>query len=195
TPIIVPTTWRGCARPPTATCPRRSPRTSSCPCGSADACLFGRHIPGNKGAGPLILSPSSSGTLCLSSVVFVRLHRPEPLIVAGRVRAVGLRWIAVDQRPQVHGVGGAAHLVLDREQVSAARRIDDVAKAVLVLVVLARNQTALRQPAVRTREVGDVKLHMVAVEIGLRPVGLAKLQKLLLARPHACDGTIAVPCF
>src|SRR4030088_600797 len=91
----------------------------------------------------------------LLSVVLVRLHCPEPLIVAGRVSAVGLRRIAVDQRPQIHRVCGAAHLVLDREQVPAISGIDDVAKAVLILVVLAIDQLALQQPAVRTGEVGD----------------------------------------
>ena len=65
-----------------------------------------------------------------------------------RVSAVSLRRIAVDQRPQVHRVGGAAHLVLDREQRRTARKVDDVAKAVLVLVVLAVDKVALRQPAV-----------------------------------------------
>jgi len=63
--------------------------------------------------------------------------------VAGRVSAVGLRRVAVDQRPQIHRVRGAAHLVLDREQVPAVGGIDDVAKAVLILVVLAENQLAL----------------------------------------------------
>src|SRR5450755_4698324 len=84
----------------------------------------------------------------LLPIVLVRLHRPAPLVVAMRVSAVGLRRIAVDQRPQIHRVGGAAHLVLDREQVPAIGRIDDVAKAVLVLVVLAVDQLALQQPAV-----------------------------------------------
>src|ERR1700675_4829051 len=86
----------------------------------------------------------------LLSVVLVRLHRPEPLIMAGRVSAVGLRRVAVDQRPQVHRVRGAAHLVLDREQVPAIGKIDDVAKAVLVLVVFLGDEAALRQTAIRT---------------------------------------------
>jgi hypothetical protein len=45
-------------------------------------------------------------------------------------------------------VGGAAHLVLDREQVPAVGRIDDIAKAVLILVVLAEDQAA---PCVTSR--------------------------------------------
>jgi hypothetical protein len=87
-----------------------------------------------------------------------------------RVGAVGLRRIAVDQRPQIHRVDGAAHLVLDREQVPAIGGIDDVAKAILILVVLV-DRLALQQPAVRTGEVRDVHLHMVAVVIRLRPTG------------------------
>src|SRR6266851_10333986 len=79
----------------------------------------------------------------LLSVVLVRLHRPAPLVVVVRVSAVGLRRIAVDQRAQIHRVRGAAHLVLDREQVPAVSGIDDIAKAVLVLVVLAIDQLAL----------------------------------------------------
>src|ERR1700682_2269844 len=131
----------------------------------------------------------------LLSVVLVRLHRPEPLVVVMRVSAVGLRRIAVDQRPQIHRVRGAAHLVLDREQVPAIGGIDDVAKAVLVLIVLAIDQLALQQPAVRTGEVGDVHLHMVAVVIRLRPIGLAELQILVLGHLHARHGAIAVPKF
>src|SRR5712664_4000790 len=128
----------------------------------------------------------------LLSVVLVRVHRPEPLVVAGCVVAIGLRRIAVDQRPQVHRVCGAAHLVFDREQVLAISKIDDVAEAVLILVVFAKDQVALRQPAVRTGEVRDVHLDMVAVVIRLRPIGLAELQMLVLAHLHTRYGTIAV---
>ena len=59
------------------------------------------------------------------------------------VGAVGLRRIAVDQRPQIHRMRGAAHLVLDGEEASAVGGIDDVGKAVLILVVLALDQAAL----------------------------------------------------
>src|SRR5882724_6374156 len=95
-------------------------------------------------------SPSRTPNPFLLPVVLVRLHRPEPLVVAGRVSAIGLRRIAVDQRPQVHRMCGAAHLVFDRKQVLAISKIDDIAEAVLILVVLAKDQVALRQPAVRT---------------------------------------------
>src|ERR1700744_3911068 len=37
----------------------------------------------------------------LSSVVLVRTHRPQPLVVVMRIGAVGLRRIAVDQRPHI----------------------------------------------------------------------------------------------
>ncbi len=39
TPIIARNTWRACARRQRAICPRRLPRTSSCPCGSAETDL------------------------------------------------------------------------------------------------------------------------------------------------------------
>ena len=59
------------------------------------------------------------GSSSLSRVVLVRSHRPEPLVVARGKCAIGLRRIAVDERPQIHRVSGAAHLVLDSEQVPA----------------------------------------------------------------------------
>src|SRR5277367_263897 len=91
-----------------------------------------------------------SGTPLLAPVVLVRSHRPDPFVVAGCVSAVGLPRIAVDQRPQVHRVRGAAYLVFDRKQMPPARRINDVAKAVLVLVVLAKDKVVRRQASVRT---------------------------------------------
>src|SRR6186997_3236374 len=97
------------------------------------------------------------------------------------VGAVGLRRIAVDQRPQVHRMGGAAHLVLDGEKMPAVGGVDDLSKAILILIVLARDQAALQQPAVRAGKVRDVDLHVVAVEIRLLSVSLAELQILLLA--------------
>jgi hypothetical protein len=45
-------------------------------------------------------------------------------------------------------VRGAAHLVLDGEQVPAAVEIDDVAKALLILVVFLRDQAAFPQATV-----------------------------------------------
>ena len=48
-------------------------------------------------------------------------------------------------------MGGAAHLVLDREQMAAGCQIDDVAEAVLVLVVLAIDQVARAKLAMRAR--------------------------------------------
>ena len=90
-----------------------------------------------------------SGAL-LSSIILIRPHRVSPLLVAGRVGAVGFRRVAVDQRPHEHRVRGAAHLVLDGEQMPAAIEVDDVAKAVLILVVLLRDQAALLQAMVGT---------------------------------------------
>jgi len=55
--------------------------------------------------------------------------------VAVGVGAIGLCGIAVDQRPQVHWMGGAAHLVLDGEEVLAGGGIDYVTEPVLVLIV------------------------------------------------------------
>ncbi len=89
-------------------------------------------------------------------------------------------------------MGGAAHLVLDRKKVPAVGGIDDVAKPVLVLVVLLGDQAALAQPAVRTRKIRDVDLHMVTVVIALRGIGLAKLQILILSHLCARDGCVAV---
>src|SRR6185437_13152487 len=74
------------------------------------------------------------------AVVLIRPHRPRPLIVTRGKGAVGLGWIAVDERPQEHRVRGAAHLMLDGEEVFAACKIDDVAKAVLIGVVFAEDE-------------------------------------------------------
>lgn len=49
-------------------------------------------------------------------------------------------------------MGGAAHLVLDREQVPAVGEIDDVPKAVLVGIVLLGDQAAIRELAVGGRK-------------------------------------------
>src|SRR5216683_2430526 len=97
-----------------------------------------------------LMSTGPCVTPLLSPVVRVGLHCPGPLIVALRVSAVGLGRIAVDERPQIHGMRGAAHFVLNREQVLAISRVDDVAKPVLVLVVFLGDQAALRQTAIRT---------------------------------------------
>src|SRR5690349_3198637 len=89
-------------------------------------------------------------------------------------------------------MGRAAYLVLDREQLPAIRRIDDVAKAVLVLVVFLRDQIALAQAAVWTGKIRDVDLHMVAVIIRLRRIGLAECQILVLADLGARHGGTVV---
>src|SRR6187549_3562626 len=97
--------------------------------------------------------PASSGTR--SSTWAARgklrrvLHARYLRIVAGRIVAIGLRGIAVDERARVKRVRHAAHLVLDREQHLAAVGRDDVLKAVLILVALFGDQAFLEQPRVR----------------------------------------------
>jgi hypothetical protein len=66
-----------------------------------------------------------------------RLHRPRIGVVAVGVVARGLLGVAVEQRAQAHRMRQASHFVLDGEQVLAGVEIDDVAEAVLELVVLA----------------------------------------------------------
>jgi hypothetical protein len=80
-------------------------------------------------------------------VVLAGLHHPVRLVVAHRIIAIGLRRIAVDERPQEHRVGDRAHLVLDREQNPVRIGIDDVAEAPLILVVLAVDEIACLEPA------------------------------------------------
>ena len=63
--------------------------------------------------------------------------------MAGPVVAVGLRRVAVDQRPAVDRMGLAADLVLDREQHLAGVEIDDVPEAVLVVVGFRGEQAEL----------------------------------------------------
>src|SRR5947209_15320372 len=50
----------------------------------------------------------------------------DPAVAAPDVVAVGLGWVAVDERPRIEGVRHAAHLVLDREQHLAGVEVDDV---------------------------------------------------------------------
>src|SRR5262249_32384350 len=102
-----------------------------------------------------IIPLSSLAIDCVVSatVVLVRFHGPGKLVVAVGVVAVGLRRIAVDQRAQIHRVRGAAHLVLDGEEQLAAVEIDDVLEAVLVLIVLLRDQAALQQALIGAGEI------------------------------------------
>src|SRR5579872_6612788 len=109
-----------------------------------------------------------------SRVVKIRTHRPRPLLMAGGIGAVGLRRISVDERAQEHRVRGAAHLMLDREEKLAACEIDDVAKAVLIGIVLAEDEVALGERAMGARKIREVDLNVVAVIFGQRPIGLAK---------------------
>jgi len=114
--------------------------------------------------------------------------------VTGGEGCVGLSRIAVDQRPQIHRVRGAADLVLHGEQVSAICGIDDIAKAILVAIVLAGDETALRQRTIRTRKICEVYLNMVTVLFPLRPVALPEQEMLVLARCHRCDAAVPELC-
>ena len=89
--------------------------------------------------------PLEFGTLADLAVVLIRPHCPQPLVVARGKGAVGLGWVAVDERPEEHRVRGAAHLMLDGEEVLAAREIDDVAKAILIGIVFAEDEIAIGQ--------------------------------------------------
>src|SRR4051794_31632422 len=88
-------------------------------------------------------------------VVMLRPHCPGCRLMAGGEVARGLPRIAVDQRAQEHRMREASHLVLDGEQVLAAVKVDDVAEAVLVLVVLAVDQVAILETPVRSGKISD----------------------------------------
>ncbi len=55
-------------------------------------------------------------------------------VIARRIVAVGLRRITVDERARIKRVRHAAHFVLDGEEHLAAVEVDDVLKAILVLI-------------------------------------------------------------
>src|SRR3954454_8598257 len=65
-------------------------------------CSDGYHVSG-------ACSPTRNRSL--SSVELIRFHRPMPLLAVLRVALVGPGRITVDQRPQIHRMGGAAHLM------------------------------------------------------------------------------------
>jgi len=90
-------------------------------------------------------------------------HRKIPLLVTV-ASAVGPPPDSVDHGRDTR-VGGAAHLVLDREQVPAVSEIDDGRESGIGTGVLLGNQAALLEPAVGTRKIRDVHLHVVAVVI------------------------------
>ena len=75
----------------------------------------------------------------------------------------------------------AANLVLDRKQHFAAEGIDEVLEPVLMLVALFAYQSALQKLLIRTREVRDIDLYMMAVVRWQRLIGLAKNQVLAAA--------------
>src|SRR5215510_808705 len=120
----------------------------------------------------------------------LRRHRPRRAVVAGRIGAIALQRIAVDQGAHEHRIGDAAYLVLDREQMPPALDVDDVAESVLILVVLAVDELA--EPAVWTGEVDDVDLHVMLIVFRKRPVGLAEDEILVLADLDPSGGAVGI---
>ena len=74
-----------------------------------------------------------------------------------------LLWIAVDEAARVKRVGHGADFVLDFEQFLAAVDVDDVHDPVLVGISLFSDQPAFEQFRVRSREVGDLDLDVMAI--------------------------------
>src|SRR5450759_1929955 len=99
-------------------------------------------------------------------------------VVAAHVIVIGLRRIAVDERPRIERITQAAHLVLDREQQLAAVQVNDVAEAILVFIAFFGNQAACSEEAMRPRKIREINLDVVAVIGRQRACGFAK-QKLL----------------
>src|SRR3954451_2445303 len=60
-------------------------------------------------------------------------HRPFAGLVARRELQIALVRVAVDERPRIERMGHAADLVLYREELGAAVRIDDIDEAILPL--------------------------------------------------------------
>src|SRR5512145_165141 len=75
-------------------------------------------------------------------------------VVAAHVLAIVLGRVAIDERARVKRVREAPHLVLESKQALSARRVDDVAEAVLVLARLLGNEPAPEQAAMGTGEIG-----------------------------------------
>jgi len=109
------------------------------------------------------------------------VHGPDPRIAAGRVTDVVLCRVTIGQRAQVKRMTHAAHLMFDREQNLARAGIDDVFETVLMFVALLLNESAFKQSAVRSREIRDADLDVMAVVWGQEPIGLAKAQFLARA--------------
>src|ERR1035437_5091598 len=108
-------------------------------------------------------------------------------VVAAHVIVIGLRRIAVDERPRIERITQAAHLVLDREQQLAAVEVDDIAKAILVLVAFLDDQSAFDQKAMRAGKIRDVDLDVMVVVRRRRAVGFPEQQFLGAAGIHARD--------
>src|SRR6516165_2945143 len=112
-------------------------------------------------------------------------QRPGQAVVAWLVIHVGLRRVAVDQRPAIHRVGLAARLMLDREQHFAAVEIDQVVEAILIIVAFLDDQPELLKLAMRVGKIGNVNLHVMPVVGPFGRVGLTKIEILFRADLHA----------
>src|SRR5215470_712222 len=72
----------------------------------------------------------------------------------------------------------------------SAFNIDDIAEAILILVVLAVDELA--QPAVRTREIDHVDLYMMLIVVRQGTVSLTEHEILVLADLDACGRAVAI---
>src|SRR4051812_39045690 len=81
--------------------------------------------------------------------------RPAERILPAHVRAIGLRRIAIHERPSIEWMPQTSHLVLDGEQRLIGVDIDDIPETPFVRVGFARDQLPLDQVAVRAGKIGD----------------------------------------
>src|SRR5262249_60248405 len=72
----------------------------------------------------------------------------------------------------------------------SALDVNDIAKAILILVVLAIDELA--KAAMRAGEIDHIDLHMVLIVIRQGAVGLAEHEILVLANLHARGCAVAV---
>ena len=70
-------------------------------------------------------------------------------VATGQIGAIRLRRISIHERSRVQRMAHAANLVFEREFDGIVARIDDVKKAVLVLIAFFSYETPLFQTSVR----------------------------------------------
>src|SRR5690349_14351023 len=99
-------------------------------------------------------------------------------VPARDVVGVGLRRIAVDERPPIKRMAHAAYLVLDLQLDGAGRDVDDVDEAVLVLVGFAAHESALAELRVGSGKISEVDLHVMAVVFRQAVASLGEAQRL-----------------